>query len=942
MNQSIARVLQVSAILGLVLLVGSLPDQAQAQTLTPMAAPKRLMRDLPVWRIDTRVLRQQIVDAAADSISETPRMIHSPSFSGPSNNLEAGGLLYAERSVPGEQWAGIGSTGWYPPDPDIAVGPNHVLEVVNSSVGWFDKATGVKQFQQTGSTFFSGLAQSTFLFDPKAFYDPYNNRFAILFLERDTTAEASHLLIAVSDDNDPNGTWYRYRINARVDANGLSYWIDYPGFGFTKDAYLVSGNMFSFASTGFGGAELIVIPSAELVSGSPANAATFFPAGGASIQIAEMIGATESTAFAASRAGSSSLRIYAVQGASTPNPMLTTALVPVPSHSGPTSDATSTSGQTLDTIDGRVFNVAWRDGSLVTAHSSTPSTGAPVASRWYEVATGNWPVSGSPTLVQAGLVSSPDTHYFTPAININDYGDIGMLFSASNSTITADVMTTSRRAEDPLGFMGDPTLMRSSDGNNYTLGRWGDYFGVDVDPVNGATFWGVGQYVAASNGWASEIVTWEVTHVPPTAPANFSATAVSSSRIDLTWDDAADESSYFLEQSLNGVDFVEIQELPAGTTSYSDTGLADSTTYWYQLRAENSIGFAYSDVAEATTEAPPPYIDTWADGETTFSGSTIGNFTATGLEDNLVETLIERESGGRPSRRSSLLEHEWQFSNVPGGLAITLFVVASAPANGENDNFEFQVSNNGGQSWISALTVYNGTEPGTLHLRELSFNNSGPVLVRLIDTDQTQGNRNLDSIDVDLLFLRTDLDPNDFPPAAPSGLAVAALSSAQVQIDWSDNSTNERGFRIYRSIDGGSNWNQIAATGPDTTAYTDEAAVPNTVYLYDVAAFTASYETASGAPVGVTTPDGISLSASGTKRKGVIYVDLVWEGGSSLTNVDIWRGTDGGAFERILTVPVGDGGVTDNTGLKGGHILVYKVCDPNDLDFCSSEVTLGF
>ncbi len=154
MNQNIARVLQVSAILGLVLLVGSLPDQAQAQTLTPMAAPKRLMRDLPVWRIDTRVLRQQIVDAAADSISETPRMIHSPSFSGPSNNLEAGGLLYAERSVPGEQWAGIGSTGWYPPDPDIAVGPNHVLEVVNSSVGWFDKATGVKQFQQTGSTFF--------------------------------------------------------------------------------------------------------------------------------------------------------------------------------------------------------------------------------------------------------------------------------------------------------------------------------------------------------------------------------------------------------------------------------------------------------------------------------------------------------------------------------------------------------------------------------------------------------------------------------------------------------------------------------------------------------------------------------------------------------------------------------------------------------------------
>jgi Fibronectin type III domain len=93
----------------------------------------------------------------------------------------------------------------------------------------------------------------------------------------------------------------------------------------------------------------------------------------------------------------------------------------------------------------------------------------------------------------------------------------------------------------------------------------------------------------------------------PAAPTSLLATAESSTGIDLTWTDNADsETGFKVERSTNNVSFTLIATTAADATSYSDTGLTASTTYYYRVAATNSAGdSAYTNTANATTQAPP-------------------------------------------------------------------------------------------------------------------------------------------------------------------------------------------------------------------------------------------------------------------------------------------------------------------------------------------------
>lgn len=96
---------------------------------------------------------------------------------------------------------------------------------------------------------------------------------------------------------------------------------------------------------------------------------------------------------------------------------------------------------------------------------------------------------------------------------------------------------------------------------------------------------------------------------PPVAPANLTATAVSSSQIDLTWTDSDNTETGFKIERCTGAgctDFTQIATVGANVTSYSNTGLTASTSYSYRVRAYNAIGDSdYSNTASALTlEAP--------------------------------------------------------------------------------------------------------------------------------------------------------------------------------------------------------------------------------------------------------------------------------------------------------------------------------------------------
>jgi hypothetical protein len=128
--------------------------------------------------------------------------------------------------------------------------------------------------------------------------------------------------------------------------------------------------------------------------------------------------------------------------------------------------------------------------------------------------------------------------------------------------------------------------------------------GIDhnLDPANSA------ENAQTKNNNETIIANWRqaAETEAPLAPGNLNLVAVSDSQIDIAWTDNADnEEGFYLERSPNGVNtWTEIAALTANTTSHSDNGLAESTTYFYRVRAYNGVGNSgYSNTDSATTLA---------------------------------------------------------------------------------------------------------------------------------------------------------------------------------------------------------------------------------------------------------------------------------------------------------------------------------------------------
>jgi hypothetical protein len=103
----------------------------------------------------------------------------------------------------------------------------------------------------------------------------------------------------------------------------------------------------------------------------------------------------------------------------------------------------------------------------------------------------------------------------------------------------------------------------------------------------------------------STTTAFDVLQTIPNAPTNLQASAISQTRIDLTWlHDGQNLQSFELQRrTLSSGTFGTIaSNLPANTRSYSDNSVVASTSYEYRVRAVNSVGqSAWSDLANATT-----------------------------------------------------------------------------------------------------------------------------------------------------------------------------------------------------------------------------------------------------------------------------------------------------------------------------------------------------
>jgi chitodextrinase len=157
-----------------------------------------------------------------------------------------------------------------------------------------------------------------------------------------------------------------------------------------------------------------------------------------------------------------------------------------------------------------------------------------------------------------------------------------------------------------------------------------------------------GNWSAYSNVASATTPTPDTT--PPTAPSALTATAQTASQINLSWTASTDNvavTGYQVErcQGAGCTSFAADGPVQSATT-FSDSGLAASTSYSYRVKATDAAGnwSAYSNVASATTAAAPSgLVAAYAFGEG--SGTTTADATGNGHTGTLLGGATFTASG---------------------------------------------------------------------------------------------------------------------------------------------------------------------------------------------------------------------------------------------------------------------------------------------------------
>lgn len=399
-----------------------------------------------------------------------------------------------------------------PPDPTIAVGPNHVMVLTNNGVGIriYDKqGTLLKSISSDSWWAAVWPSQSG---DPQILYDHFANRWVMLFMQVDDGALTAGNLIAYSDDSDPLGTWYMYRLDTKLHGTVASNtWGDYPQIGFDEQAIYVMTRCFTFGGS-FNYTKLRIISKSELYA-SNAGALSYKDLWDITIPgqstrpdvIHPSFQYDDSTGvhylLYASRSGANFYSLYKITNPIT-SPVLSGVNINVPFF-GSTPNANQLGGSTsLIEANGSHMKTApvLRDGFLYLTHSIRNSTNSSYSSIKYAKinVTNN-------TVVESAELGASGYYYIYPAIAVDKNGNVGITCSRSGDNEYIGSYFTSRRTSDPAG-LGNSQVLQPGLGNYVitfggTRNRWGDYLGVYIDPADEYSFWMLSQYASGTNAY---------------------------------------------------------------------------------------------------------------------------------------------------------------------------------------------------------------------------------------------------------------------------------------------------------------------------------------------------------------------------------------------------------------------------------------------------------
>src|SRR6266540_583665 len=470
----------------------------------------------------------------------------------------------------------------------------------------------------------------------------------------------------------------------------------------------------------------------------------------------------------------------------------------------------------------------------------------------------------------------------------------------------------------------------------------------------------------AANSPQPVSVTFTLGPSAPAAPSNLAATAVSSSQINLSWTDNATTEDGFQIERCSGAGctaFTQIATVGPNVTTYSNTGLAASTSYSYRVRANNGAGSSgYSNTATATTSLTAPAAPTnllatavsssqinlsWTDNATTEDGfqiercsgagctaftqiATVGpNVTAysnTGLAASTSYSYRVRANNGAGSSAYSNTATATTSLTAPAAPTNLLATAVSSSQinlswtdNATNED-GFQIERCSG----AACTAF--TQIATVGPNVTAYSNTGLAASTSYSYRVRANNGAGSSAYSNTATATTSLTA----PAAPTNLLATAVSSSQINLSWTDNATTEDGFQIERCLGGScTTFVEITTLGANSTTYQNTGLLSNTSYSYRVRAYNALAQSGYSNTASAITPQTLPLAPSSLATNVIssAEIDLSWiDNSTNESEFLIERCTGSGCttFTQIASV---NANITtyQNTGLGSPITYRYRV-----------------
>ena len=309
---------------------------------------------------------------------------------------------------------------------------------------------------------------------------------------------------------------------------------------------------------------------------------------------------------------------------------------------------------------------------------------------WMDVQGGQ----AAPTFPVDANIATPYSEYYTVGSTIVTIPSAATNLSATAASSSSIDLAWTDNASDEDGFI----VERSADGTNFNLiGSIGaDVSTYSDNGLNASTlyYYRVIAFNTAGSSVSSNIAnaTTIATVTIPSAATSLSATATSSSSIDLAWtDNAPDEDGFNVERSADGTNFNLIGSIGADVTAYSDNGLNASTLYYYRVIAFNSAGSsASSNIANATTLSASSgaiiYVENISVSRQAINGNRFRGAATVSIYDNAGLSVAGATVNGDFSGTTSSSESE--VTDVNG--QITVYSGGKKNPNGE---WCFEVTN---------------------------------------------------------------------------------------------------------------------------------------------------------------------------------------------------------------------------------------------------------